>query len=111
MKPLFRLFHPRHKTCMALVQAGIAVFAVLTLGLPALRASAHANLIHSDPPQGAALSRPPSLVVLEFSESLDPGFTSVELLNGNGEVVISGPGQIDPAQPKVLRLRLDTIPD
>jgi copper transport protein len=89
----------------------LMLIAVLLLAWPATIALAHANLIRSDPAAGAALVSPPQAIVLEYSEALDPAFTSVELLDAQSGVVVRGPGVIDPAQPRVLRLALPTLPD
>jgi copper transport protein len=52
----------------------------------------------------------PPEIVLEFSEELDPAFTRVELLDANGQVVVPGPGVIDPSGPRMLRLKIDALP-
>jgi copper transport protein len=74
-------------------------------------ASAHANLVRSEPASGAVLDSAPDEAVLEFTEDLDPAFTWVDLLNSRGEVVVAGPGAIDPSSPRMLRLRLEPLPD
>lgn len=73
-------------------------------------ASAHANLVRSEPEAGAVLQSGPSALVLEFSENLDPSFTEVQLLNSANQIVNPGPGTIDPAQPRVLHLTLSLLP-
>jgi copper transport protein len=73
-------------------------------------AEAHANLIHSTPAAGALLDAAPEELVLEYTEDLDPGFTRVQLFNSKNQVIEPGPGAIDPAAPKVLRLALGELP-
>jgi copper transport protein len=71
---------------------------------------AHADLVKSDPPAGALLDAAPKELVLEFSEELDPSFSRVQLLNSKHQVVNAGPGAIDPAAPKIIRLALGNLP-
>jgi copper transport protein len=74
-------------------------------------AEAHANIVQSEPPAGALLQTAPKEIQLEFSEDLDPGFSRVQLLGSEGQVVAPGPGVIDRAAPKVLRLALSDLPN
>ncbi|MDQ2995866.1 MAG: CopD family protein [Chloroflexota bacterium] len=71
---------------------------------------AHATLVRSAPTAGALLERSPTAVVLEFSEDLDPAFSAVQFRNGKNQIVEPGPGVIDPATPRVLRLTLPDLP-
>src|SRR3712207_5290791 len=71
---------------------------------------AHATIERAVPGPGATLQNPPEELVLEFSEELDPTFSSVELRNSNHEVVDPGPGTVDPAAPGTLRLALPDLP-
>ena len=72
---------------------------------------AHASLVRSIPEAGSVLLQPPAEIVLEFSEGLDPETTKVELHDVNGQVTVPGPGVIEPSTPRVLRLKLGTLPD
>ena len=74
-------------------------------------ASAHANLISSDPQNGAVLPQAPNIIVLQFSEDLDPSFSAVELLDSNGNTVVSGPGTITSGKPRQITLNLPPIPN
>ena len=74
-------------------------------------AKAHASLMRSIPDAGAMLAVPPPEVVLEYTEELDPVATKVDLFDLNGQVVIPGPGVIDPSARHILRLKIDTLPD
>jgi copper transport protein len=78
---------------------------------PAAMALAHANLVKSDPASGSVLVQPPQAVVLEFSENIDPGFSTVQLLDAQSSIVVRGPGTVDPAQPRLLHLSLPVLPD
>ena len=89
----------------------ISLFALLALVLLLeSTTSAHSNLIHSQPAAGAVLQTSPRELVLDFSENLDASFSKVQLLNSTNQVINSGPGVIDPAQPRTLRLELSTLP-
>lgn len=74
-------------------------------------AKAHANLVSSVPEAGAVLAQSPQEIILEFSEDLDPALTRVQLLDASGQVMIPGPGVIDPSAPRVLRLKIDALPE
>lgn len=87
------------------------VLFVFYLLIPATTASAHANLVVSTPENGALLQDQPSVMSLEFSEDLDPGVSRVRLLNAISAPVVNGPGEIDPDNPRVLKLDLPTLPD
>ena len=85
----------------------ILLFVVGQAGL----ALAHANLIRSEPTAGAVLPQSPARVLLEFSENLDLNTSSVELTDAKSQVVVKGPGQTDPASPRLLTLPLPALPD
>jgi copper transport protein len=63
--------------------------AVLVSALAGLapRAGAHAELVRSDPADGAALARAPSELRLHFSEAISPRFRVVRLIDGRGRPV------------------------
>jgi copper transport protein len=48
----------------------------------------------------------PPLIELEFSEPLEPGYSRVQLLDSHSRLVDAGPGQVDRANPRLLRLNL-----
>jgi copper transport protein len=85
----------------------ILLFVVGQAGL----ALAHANLVRSEPVAGAVLSQAPARVLLEFSENLDLNTSSVELTDVKSQVVVKGPGETDPASPRMLMLPLPALPD
>jgi copper transport protein len=93
---------------LRLVIAGIVL---LLLFGPVITVRAHAELVRSDPAAGAVLPTPPQAVVLEFSEDLDPGFSSARLLDGNGDTIVAGPGELDPNLPRTLKLALPPLAD
>jgi copper transport protein len=54
----------------AVAVAGVLLGAMLAMVWPAAPAAAHANLLSSDPSNGAVLTTPPAEVTLNFSESV-----------------------------------------
>ncbi len=87
------------------------VIALLLAAWPQGAALAHANLVSSEPARGAVLPTPPGEIVLNYSEELDPAFTSVNLADVTGKTVVAGPGVIAPRQPRTLRLKLTPLPN
>jgi copper transport protein len=86
------------------------LFACVLLLLLAQTASAHANLVRSEPVAGALLDVAPKELRLEFSEELDPSFSRVQLFDSKNQLINAGPGLIDAAAPTVLRLALGELP-
>jgi len=85
----------------------LAIALALLLARPA---EAHANLLRSDPAAGALLDRSPPSIRLEFSEELDAAFSQAQLFDSQNRLVEPGPGAVDPATPRVLRLILPDLP-
>ena len=80
--------------------AAIVAASVWLLAAPA-PASAHGELVSSDPAANASLSEPPIELALTFTEPVDPANTTIELLDpqqtvvdGVGEVVASDGGNV-----------------
>jgi copper transport protein len=86
------------------------LFACVLVLLLAQTASAHADLVRSEPAAGALLNVAPKELRLEFSEDLDQSFSRVQLFNSKNQIINAGPGQIDAAAPTVLRLALGELP-
>jgi methionine-rich copper-binding protein CopC len=61
------------------------IAAALLAGTPA--AHAHAMLEHASPGAGATLAQPPKAVVLDYSEALEPDFSSVIVRDAAGHDV------------------------
>jgi len=70
---------------------------------------AHANLMRSEPESGAVLDLAPQMVVLEFSEALDPDLSKAKLADSDLTVLVNGPGRIDPDDNRVLKLNLPVL--
>ena len=82
--------------------------AVLLWG--AAGAGAHAFLERADPRVGSTVRNPPAQVRLWFTESLEPAFSSVLVVNETGQRVDKGDGQVDPANLTLLRISLPSLP-
>lgn len=107
----------RHRHFPSAARARVALWLVrlmMSIGLlaagPSFIARAHANLVASDPPAGAVLHAAPNTLTLEFSEALDERITAVKILNADAQVVIHGPGVVDPSNPRLLRLSIGSLP-
>jgi copper transport protein len=59
----------------------LAILALLALCMPV---SAHAILVRSEPPDGASLGAAPQQLRMWFSEPIALGFTTLELVDGDG---------------------------
>jgi copper transport protein len=71
----------------ALIGLAVALVSLVVLAGPA---SAHASLVSSEPPNGAALTEPPAQVVLMFDESVDVALGAVRLFDGTGHEIDVG---------------------
>jgi copper resistance protein C len=72
-------------------------FIVVTLLIMALGASAaraHAFLEHASPLVGSTVANAPHEVVLTFTQSLEPAFSTVAVTNGNGAEVSQGKAEV-----------------
>lgn len=67
----------------------VLMAAALVVGTAA--AQAHAMLEHASPGAGAALAQAPGAVVLEYTEALEPAFSSVSVNDAGGHDVTAGP--------------------
>lgn len=54
-------------------------------------AAAHAMLEHATPAAGSTLTDTPAVVVLQYSEVLEPAFSSVSVVDENGRDVRAAP--------------------
>jgi copper resistance protein C len=74
------------------------------LALAATAAFAHAQLEKSTPGVGSTVASA-SQIKLEFSEGVEPKFTSVTLTNASGAAVAAGKPAVDPGDAKVLTVK------
>ncbi len=61
------------------------LLAILLMLLFAANVAAHAILVQSMPAAGSTVATTPPELVLEFTEELDPQFSSVQLLNSTNQ--------------------------
>src|SRR3974377_506589 len=90
----------------ALVLAFLALF-----GLGVSPVLAHALLLRSIPEANAVLDRAPAQVELFFSEAVDPTFSTIKVLDANGQPVDNGDTQLDPADATHLTVSLRSLRD
>lgn len=93
--------------------APYAVWALLCLIVLGLLfpgdALGHASFLRSSPSLDAVLDEAPPELTIEFSEPLDPSFSSVELVKASGIAVETGPGRVDTGTPATYRLPLPAL--
>ena len=86
----------------AVVTAFVAAIAALLWSAAQVRA--HAELVESEPRDGAALTVAPSEIVATFDEPLDPSRSRLVLRDAAGEQVAAG--GVDPATPGRATMRI-----
>jgi len=70
------------------------IAAALFLAVAPGAALAHAHLDHAEPAVGATVSTAPKEITLWFTQSLEPAFSGVEVLDASGGKVSDGAPQI-----------------
>lgn len=75
--------------------AALALLVVALLGPMAGVASAHAELVSVDPPDGARLDESPERITLVFSEPVSADLGGVRVLGPDGEPVQEGTAEVD----------------
>src|SRR5215472_13222143 len=81
--------------------AALVLGAVAAMLLFAQPASAHADLVRSDPSDGSVLAHAPGVARLWFSEEISPKFGSARVVDRTGATVAGSrarPGDGDPRQ-------------
>jgi copper transport protein len=97
------LILPRRSPRRLYQRVALAITLALTLvALLFSAASAHANLVRSDPTSGASLSTSPSKVQLWFSEELEPSFSSAVIYDANRKPVDLGDSHVAPDDQRSL---------
>lgn len=87
---------------------GLVALALLLAG--AAGAGAHAFLDRADPRAGSTVKVAPAQVRIWFTESLEPAFSSVRVLDEAGRRVDKGDSQVDPSNLRLLRISLPPLP-
>jgi copper transport protein len=86
----------------------VALLFVVAAGALALPAAAwaHAVLLRTSPLPSSVVNRPPPLVLLTYSEAVEPRFAIVSVTNAAGRQQIAGPPRRSPADPRTLVVSL-----
>jgi methionine-rich copper-binding protein CopC len=79
------------------------------VGMAPAAAQSHAFLNESIPVVGGTVPASPKEVRLTFSEAIEPRFSGVDLLTGDGRTIATGPAVVDPANEKQLVLTLPPL--
>src|SRR5215510_6952929 len=82
--------------------AALVLGAAAALLLLAQPASAHANLVRSDPPNGSVLAHAPGVARLWFSEEISPEFSSARVVGGTGAAITGSRAQAGGGDPRQL---------
>ena len=102
----------RHRFNLRWGRTALAACAALTaLALVVAPARAHANLVRALPSPGTAVDPAPLVVYAEFSEAIDRGYSSLEVLDANGESVTTGPTEADPTSPAAMLVPVADLAD
>ncbi|AIO31287.1 copper resistance protein CopC [Burkholderia pseudomultivorans] len=72
-------------------------------------AFAHAHVASSDPAANAALAAAPAAVTIDFTETLEPAFSSIVVVDGDGKTVSDGRARIDAANRKRMTAPLAAL--
>jgi methionine-rich copper-binding protein CopC len=95
---------------MASHRAIITVLASAVLAsIGATAAFAHAQLSRATPAAGGAVPAAPSEVMLNFSEKLEPSFSSVVVRDAVGKRVDKGEGHVDKSDRTVMRVSVEPL--
>jgi copper transport protein len=87
-----------------------AIASLALLALPALptadgaRVLAHAQLVASSPGAGTTLDAPPDEIRLVFSEPIEEGLSSLDVVRQDGTFIVDHAGTVDPDDPHALVL-------
>ena len=89
----------------------MTIVLIMLLVTSTATALAHALLVRSIPEANATLDRAPAQIELFFSEAVDPSFSSIKVLDAQGQAVDNNDSKVDPADPTHLTVSLRSLPD
>jgi copper transport protein len=72
-------------------------------------ASAHADLVRSDPPNGSVLAHAPSVARLWFSEEISPKFSSARVVDRTGATIAGSGAQAGGGDPRQLTVQVPSL--
>jgi copper resistance protein C len=85
----------------------LRLLAAAALSSSAVDALAHAFLDQAVPPVGGVVTTSPKEIRLTFSEGVEPRFSGIEIITGDGQPIATGPAIRDAGDDKQLVL---TVP-
>jgi copper resistance protein C len=86
-----------------------ALLVLALLGLASV-VSAHGVLERTEPRGGSTLKSAPAQVRLVFTGAIEPAYSQVHVLDGDGRRVDLGDGRVDPDNRALLRVSLPALP-
>lgn len=89
------------RTCLAAAALGGLLWAQQVL--------AHTFPERAEPRVGAVIDSSPSRVRIWFDAELEPAFSTLRVLDGQGRQVNQDAGQVDPAQARLLEVRVPQL--
>lgn len=72
-------------------------------------AAAHAFLDHASPRVGSEVRGSPKEVTLWFTQELEPAFSTLRVLDKDGQQVDRGDKQLDPSDRSIMRISLPPL--
>lgn len=90
-------------------RAAATTVALVALLVIASGTSAHAQLAASSPAAGEILATAPTELRLTFSEPLEEGFSSADLVDAEGRALLSRAGEVDPTDAYTLVVPLPAL--
>lgn len=84
----------------------MAVISVFVLSYPTFP-SAHAYIVKSSPSENEILSQPPKKVFIQFDETIQPSFNSIQVFDSNGKQVDMKNGRINPNNQSIIETDLN----
>ena len=79
--------------------------------LTAQEASAHANIVSSDPAANAELQEAPDRIIIRFTEPIEPSLSHIQVLDASGQRVDRDNSEVDDLNPLVMSVGVGDIPD
>ena len=88
----------------------LALAGALVVLLGGVTAFAHARLERASPAVGSTVKGSPPEVALTLSEELEIAFSTIRVVDDNGQQVDNGDKALDPANHKILKITLHALP-
>ena len=87
-----------------------AALGLATLLTFASETFAHAFLDHAAPAVGSTVRTAPAAISAWFTQELEPAFSTIKVLDANGNVVAASDKAVDPADRTLLRVPVPALP-